>query len=278
MKKTIACIAASVLLLMLSGCGSHNTEVAVQPIETSGEANAVSVSEQGDVQEEIIPLEEEIIEQETEGPLIVIDAGHQMKANLEQEPVSPDSAQTKNKVAGGTRGVSTQRPEYEVTLEISLLLEEELQSRGYDVVQIRRENDVNISNVERAEMANDLRAEAFLRIHCNGSTNQNAEGAMTICQTSDNPNNGDLYTRSKLLSETILDELVQATGCQREYVWETDSMSGINWCRVPVTLIEVGYMTNPKEDEQLCSQEYQKNIVQGIANGLDRYFQENLSD
>ena len=203
--------------------------------------------------------------------LIVIDPGHQQYANTEQEPVGPGASETKIKVSGGTSGIASGIPEYQLTLDIGLQLRDELEKRGYTVILVRETNEVNISNSERAAVANEADADAFIRIHANGSDNHGATGAMTICQTPGNIYNGDLYADSRALSDCILNAYTAATGIDYEYVWETDTMSGINWCDVPVTIVEMGYMTNSEEDMQMQDPQFQKKMTDGIADGIDAF-------
>ena len=206
------------------------------------------------------------------GRIVAIDAGHQAKGNSEKEPIGPGSSTMKAKVASGTQGVSTGLAEYELTLSVSKKLQRILEERGYEVVMIRESNDVNISNAERAEIANESGASVFVRVHANSVESAGVSGTLSMCQTSSNPYNGDLHARSYSLSQKITDAVCAATGFQNRGVQEPDTMSGINWCRIPVCIIEMGFMSNPEEDQKMAQDEYQKLIAGGIANGIDAYF------
>ena len=206
------------------------------------------------------------------GYIVAIDAGHQAYGNFDQEPNGPNSDVYKAKVAGGTHGLATGKTEYQLTLEIALLLKQELINRGYTVVMIRESNDVDISNAERAQMANNAGANAFIRIHANGLDDTSVRGALTMCQSPANPYNGNVYSQSRYLSECVLNSYCAATGFANRGVSETDTMTGINWSTVPNTIIEMGFMTNAEEDIEMSDPTCQQYMAYGIANGIDAYF------
>ena len=219
------------------------------------------------------PVPAEAAPKETAPRLVVLDPGHQARPNTGTEPLGPGSPETKMKVSGGTCGVVSGVAEYELDLTVSLLLRDELEARGYRVLLTRESNDVDLSNRERAELANSAGADIFLRIHADGAEDPAVSGASALCPTAGSPYPiGALYPQCRLLADCVLDGLTAAAGAERLRVWETDTMSGLNWSRVPAALVEMGYMTNPDEDVRLNDPAYQALLVRGIADGVEQYF------
>lgn len=204
--------------------------------------------------------------------LVAIDPGHQAKAMKDTEPVAPHSEEKKAKVSSGTQGVKTGIPEYELTLAVSLLLRDELLSRGYSVLMVRETNDVQISNAERAILAGENGADMFLRVHANGSDDPTVKGALTMCQTKKNPDCGALYPESRRLCEAVLDSFCASTGLKKRSILETDTMTGINWCTVPSAILEMGFMSCPEEDGKMAEDAFRTAAAKGTADGIDAFF------
>lgn len=206
------------------------------------------------------------------GRIVAVDAGYQAKGNSDKEAIGPGASTMKAKAETGTEGVVTKLPECELTLRIAKKVKRILEERGYQVVMTRESNDVNLSNAQRAELANKSGAAAIVRIHGNFLENSKVRGTVSMCQTSKNPYNGELHDKSYSLSRKITDAVCAATGFKNRGVQETDTMSGINWSTIPVTIVEVGFMSNPEEDALMAQDEWQEKIAVGIADGIDAYF------
>ncbi|MBQ8941323.1 MAG: N-acetylmuramoyl-L-alanine amidase [Firmicutes bacterium] len=294
METAILKAAIAVLTISLTGCGNAKDESAVNQTETTSlttqeikietETSAISAAEtlteaftapETQTNATETTENENIVKKSFSNYTIAIDAGHQSHGNSAQEPIGPGASETKAKVTGGTSGKASGLDEYELNLIISLKLKKLLEEKGYNVIMTRETNDVDISNSERAAIANSANANAFVRIHANGSDDPAVNGAMTICQTPSNPYNGYLYDESYSLAENILNSLTEETGAYREKIWETDTMSGINWATVPTTIVEVGYMSNREEDLKLANEEYQDKVALGIMKGIEKYLQVN---
>ena len=203
--------------------------------------------------------------------LIVIDAGHQRYGNNEQEPIGPGASETKAKVTSGTTGVVTGKLESLINLEVAFKLKDKLEASGYQVIMVRTSQDVDMSNSERAKIANENNAGAFIRIHCNSDSSSGAKGALTIAPSTSNQYCHQIANASQALSKSVLNNICNETGAKNRGVMISDTMSGINWCQVPVTIVEMGFLSNPEEDQLLSDSNYQDKIVTGIVKGINEY-------
>lgn len=203
--------------------------------------------------------------------IIGLDAGHQSRGNSGTEPVGPGASTYKAKVAGGTRGVASGVPEYKFTLTIAKKLKAQLIKKGYGVVMTRTKNDVNITNKERAVKINESGADICIRIHGDGGVSS-ARGASMLYPSTSNPYVGHLSSKSYKLSKAILDAYCESTGISKRGCVKRDDLTGTNWSTVPVTLIELGFMTNATEDRYMQSADGQNAMVAGIVKGIDNYY------
>ena len=268
MKKLLSILMAILLL----GCAAAEIIVDIGPVTSAAVVGCPTVAPETDADAspapDVFPSPEPTAVPRLHGLKIGIDPGHQAKANREFEPVAPGSDETKYKVSSGTAGVRTGVAEYVVNLDIALQLRDALEALGCTVYMTRDVHEIDISNLERAEMMNELNVDLVLRLHCDGSDDESANGiGMFVRKT------GEKQAESQAAAEVLLDAMVEATGARKRHVYLRDTYTMNNWSVVPCILVEMGYMSNPEEDEKLNTPEYQALLVQGMVEGICRYFE-----
>ncbi|WP_329765388.1 N-acetylmuramoyl-L-alanine amidase [Bacillus nitratireducens] len=263
------------------------------PVEKQQEEpQAIQTNKQVEHKQEEVPAEEKKEEttpvQPTEQPLqnneqkvesnekqgkflVVIDPGHQQKANLNLEPIGPGAATQKYKVTDGTTGVVTKKRESVLVLEMAFLLKEKLEAKGIQVLMTRTAHEVDISNKERATFANDHKANLFLRLHADGSENQNQSGFAVLTPAEGSPYTKEIYAESLQISQTIINKMRQNHQVKVNGIKFRDDLSGFNWSKVPGVLLELGFMSNPEEDKKLSDPQYVNSLLQSVTDSVDEY-------
>ncbi len=203
-----------------------------------------------------------------EGVTIGIDPGHQLEADSEQEPISPeDDEKTKDRMSPGGTGIRSGIAEYSINLIVAEKLSVLLQNRGATVVMTRSTHDVNLSNIERAQLMNEAQVDFWIRIHCNSSNYQSISGALIIAPGIDM----EIYDSSAELGKQVLTGFCTVTGAKCCGISYTATQTGFNWSDSPVVTIEMGYLSNPKEDGLLSRESYQNKCAEGIFTGIAAY-------
>jgi N-acetylmuramoyl-L-alanine amidase len=204
--------------------------------------------------------------------VVVIDPGHQAHSDLGREPVGPGSGIRKAKSTGGATGIATHVAEYEIALQISNNLASRLRKAGIKVVMTRTTNDVNLSNAERATLANRSKADLFVRIHGNASPEPSKAGVSTLYPAA-NKWGRPYSVTSKQAALRIQRGVLSATGAQDNGLEPRGDLAGFNFAKVPSVLVECGFLSNPVEDRLLGSPHYQDKVAQGIADGVLAYLE-----
>ena len=205
-------------------------------------------------------------------PVVVIDPGHDARANLATEPIGPGSSTRKIKDGGGTHGVVTGVRKPDLTLEVSLRLRRLLRAAGVRVVMTRtRTSGASMGNIVRARIANDAGAALFLRVHADGASSASARGTHTLTPALRRGWTDDVYASSRRAATLVQTELVRTLGFPNRGIQERSDFTGFNWADVPVVLVEMGFMTNPTEDRALARPTVRQRAALGLCRGTLRF-------
>ncbi|MBC8062727.1 MAG: N-acetylmuramoyl-L-alanine amidase [Clostridiaceae bacterium] len=202
--------------------------------------------------------------------VIVIDPGHANKSNLTKEALAPgpDSSEMKIKDGGGAQGVVTKTPEYLVNMRVAMKLKTLLEASGFKVVMTKTDNSLSLGNIERANIGNNANANLVIRIHADSEPSGSATGASMLVPAAINANTKAIHDESKRCGTIILNTLTSEVGMKKRNVDEHSDMTGFNWSKVPVILVELGFLSNANEDKLLSSDDYQNKIAQGLLHGI----------
>jgi len=205
-------------------------------------------------------------------PVVVVDAGHDLRGNSETEPIGPGSSTLKIKDGGGTHGVVSGLTEAELNLRVALLLRPLLQRAGVRVVMTRTRNaGASMGNIARARIANRNGARLFLRIHADGSTDPGTRGTHTLYPALRRGWTDDIYRPSRRAAGIVQRDLAAALGFPDRGLTERSDFTGFNWADVPAIMVEMGFMTNRTDDRLLATAAYQRRAALGLCRGTLRF-------
>jgi N-acetylmuramoyl-L-alanine amidase len=205
-------------------------------------------------------------------PVVVIDAGHDLRGNPETEPIGPGSRTLKIKDGGGTHGVVSGLTEAELNMRVAVRLRPLLERAGVRVVMTRTETaGTSMGNIARARIANRAGAALFLRIHADGSSDPSVRGSHTLYPALRRGWTDDVYAESKRAARVVQASVVGALAFPDRGLQERSDFTGFNWADVPVILVEMGFMTNRTDDRLLATEAYQRRAAAGLCRGALRF-------
>lgn len=184
---------------------------------------------------------------EKEKKIVVIDAGH---GGMDEGTASPDRKCIEK--------VYTLR----VSKRLCKLLEEENIE-----VYTTRDNDKTVSKKARITLAKKKKADLLISIHCNAST----FGDYTSCGME------TLYSERKLknakitnkrLAKLLLDNMAASAKLEERKIIRREDLYLLHHSKVPTVIVELGYITNENDMKYIMKEKGQKELAQGICNGI----------
>ena len=192
---------------------------------------------------------------------VVIDPGHQETTDSEQELYASWLSATKPRCTSGATGIVTGVNEYELTLDYSLIIADYLEQCGANVILTRDTNDVNISNQERAAIANSNSADIFLRIHADAAGDSLASGVRVYT-----PDSGSYTDTSPEYAEQLAELVANAEGLEVNAVRATSLYTGLNYANTLRSFqISLGFLSNSDDEAVLTNEENIAAVAEAIS-------------
>lgn len=229
------------------------------PVTTAAETTAPTSTPTPTPAPTMIPIREDA--PDLTGLVIVIDPGHQAETDNETESAASWLSLQKKRCTDGCVGVTTGVTEYELTLDIALIMKDYLEQCGATVILTRSENDVNISNQERAAIAVENNADVFIRLHADGANDASVSGVNIYVPDSGNYT-GSSVASGDTLGQLLSDELgVTYNGTRQTYLY-----TGLNYANtIPSYQVCLGYLSNSDDETFLLDPQNQLDICAVFA-------------
>ena len=269
------------ILVMVTGCVTINLESSneketskVEDVQSSekNDSNKKQTTNKDESSNEDNSNKDNDSNEENSNITIVIDPGHSSTGTSGNEPVSPNSSTTKLKDGLGATGSYTNIPEHKTNMSVALLVKKELTSKGYNVILTKQDVAESKSNIERAEVGNKNNADLVVRIHADSAENSSISGA-SMHVPANNEYTSSFYKISKSYGTKILNTYVDEIGIKNRGVIERHDLTGFNWSKVPVVLIEMGFLSNKEDDNFVSNTANHPKIAKAISDGIDKCFE-----
>ena len=184
---------------------------------------------------------------------------------------------------GKDKGASGKKfHEKTITLALALKVARLLKRSGF-TVYLTRNSDKSIKLKKRPALARLAKADIFISIHANKADKNSVAGIESFCMTpagtastySHTPN-----SKSYPGNKNDANNIALTYWIQRALISRTKTVDrGLKHARFmvlkesscPSVLVEVGFLSNAKEEKRLGSEDYQWKIAQGIVEGILRY-------
>ncbi len=252
-------IAAVLPAMMLFSCGGNGEEIHSKETEQDAivQAAVPSLGIGRDFSEETTPPVDE------NSPVICIDPGHGF-----------DDGGASSEFLGGLN-------EDDITLAVSLMLDEELRKLGYQTVLTHNGQEFPITSAydnnnkyrpqERVAFANSVDIDYYVSIHCNSHDNPSTKGTRIYYFDGPVKTEHTSGVIAERINSAILDSL--EPGSTSITVEMTENVFYvIRETTVPASLIEMGFLTNESDAAKMLDEEWQRAFACGVAAGIDGYY------